>query len=146
MEDDDNGGSMQMQRNFNMLQSFRSVFEFEMIKKINEGTYGVVYKAKDKKTGEIVALKKAIVDLPFDGVDDFREGEEEGSEVNGEARFAGASGTHDDDHLVFAAMEGGGDGVHAGAARPGGGRRVHEQGREGGREEVMGRKRERGKG
>jgi len=31
-----------------------------MIKKINEGTYGVVYKARDKKTGELVALKKVM--------------------------------------------------------------------------------------
>ena len=41
-----------------MLQGCRSVYEFEYLKKINEGTYGVVYKAKDRKTGEIVALKK----------------------------------------------------------------------------------------
>ncbi|KAK4568944.1 hypothetical protein RGQ29_004382 [Quercus rubra] len=46
------------QRSTNMLQGCRSVYEFEYLKKINEGTYGVVYKAKDRKTGEIVALKK----------------------------------------------------------------------------------------
>ncbi|KAB1217316.1 Cyclin-dependent kinase G-2 [Morella rubra] len=46
------------QRSINMLQACRSVFEFEKLNKINEGTYGVVYKAKDMKTGEIVALKK----------------------------------------------------------------------------------------
>ena len=34
-----------------MLQGCRSVYEFEYLKKINEGTYGVVYKAKDKKMG-----------------------------------------------------------------------------------------------
>ncbi|KAM3751935.1 hypothetical protein ACB098_04G149600 [Castanea mollissima] len=39
------------QRSTNMLQGCRSVYEFEYLKKINEGTYGVVYKAKDKKTG-----------------------------------------------------------------------------------------------
>jgi cell division cycle 2-like protein len=38
-----------------------------MIKKINEGTYGVVYKAKDKKTGEIVALKKVKMEMERDG-------------------------------------------------------------------------------
>nr|GEU48040.1 cyclin-dependent kinase 11 [Tanacetum cinerariifolium] len=38
--------------------SCRNVFEFERLKKISEGTYGVVHKARDKKTGEIVALKK----------------------------------------------------------------------------------------
>ncbi|KAK4402672.1 Cyclin-dependent kinase G-2 [Sesamum angolense] len=41
-----------------MLQGCRSVDEFERLNKIDEGTYGVVYRARDKKTGEIVALKK----------------------------------------------------------------------------------------
>ncbi|KAG6471908.1 cyclin-dependent kinase G-2-like isoform X1 [Zingiber officinale] len=45
-------------RSINMLQGCRSVDEFEKLNKIDEGTYGVVYRAKDKKTGEIVALKK----------------------------------------------------------------------------------------
>ncbi|CAJ2664231.1 unnamed protein product [Trifolium pratense] len=63
----ENSGVMNRQRNFNMCQSCRSVSEFEMIKKINEGTYGVVYKAKDKKTGEIVALKKVKMEMERDG-------------------------------------------------------------------------------
>lgn len=42
----------------NMLQACRSVYEYERLGKINEGSYGIVYKAKDKKTGEMVALKK----------------------------------------------------------------------------------------
>lgn len=62
-----NSGTMHMQRNLNMCQSCRSVSEFEMIKKINEGTYGVVYKAKDKKTGEIVALKKVKMNMEKEG-------------------------------------------------------------------------------
>ncbi|KAK4773322.1 hypothetical protein SAY87_028341 [Trapa incisa] len=41
-----------------MLSSCRSVFEYERLNRISEGTYGVVFRAKDKKTGEIVALKK----------------------------------------------------------------------------------------
>lgn len=64
---EDGGHSKHVHRNINMLQCCRSVFEFEMIKKINEGTYGVVYKAKDKKTGEIVALKKVKMNIERDG-------------------------------------------------------------------------------
>lgn len=66
-DSEDSGSSMQVQRNINMLQSCRSVFEYEMIKKINEGTYGVVYKARDKKTGEIAALKKVKMNIDRDG-------------------------------------------------------------------------------
>ncbi|KAK3040604.1 hypothetical protein RJ639_026925 [Escallonia herrerae] len=45
-------------RRINMLHGCRSVFEYEKLNKINEGTYGVVYRAKDKNTGDIVALKR----------------------------------------------------------------------------------------
>ena len=31
---------------------------YQKMEKIGEGTYGVVYKAKDRVTGEIIALKK----------------------------------------------------------------------------------------
>lgn len=50
--------SLPARQSINMLDSCRSVFEYERLNKINEGTYGVVYRARDKKTGEIVALKK----------------------------------------------------------------------------------------
>ncbi|CAH8340637.1 unnamed protein product [Eruca vesicaria subsp. sativa] len=40
-----------------MLSGSRDVNEYQKLCKINEGTYGVVYKAKDRKTEEIVALK-----------------------------------------------------------------------------------------
>ncbi|KAF9601217.1 hypothetical protein IFM89_017402 [Coptis chinensis] len=54
-------GSMgQPQRIVNMLNSCRSVHEFERLNKINSGTYGVVFRARDKRSGEIVALKKVI--------------------------------------------------------------------------------------
>ncbi|KAK8530859.1 hypothetical protein V6N12_013359 [Hibiscus sabdariffa] len=45
-------------RGMNMLLGCRSVYEYERLNKISEETYGIVYRAKDKKTGEIVALKK----------------------------------------------------------------------------------------
>ncbi|KAL1216421.1 Cyclin-dependent kinase G-2 [Cardamine amara subsp. amara] len=54
-------------RNINMLQGCRSVDEFERLNKIDEGTYGVVYRAKDKKTGEIVALKKVKMEKEREG-------------------------------------------------------------------------------
>ncbi len=41
-----------------MLQECRSVEEFERLNRISEGTYGVVYRAREKATGRIVALKK----------------------------------------------------------------------------------------
>jgi len=36
--------------------------KFQKIEKIGEGTYGVVYKARDSLTGKIVALKKIRLD------------------------------------------------------------------------------------
>lgn len=36
----------------------RSVNHFQWLDRLQEGTFGVVYKAKNKKTGELVALKK----------------------------------------------------------------------------------------
>ncbi|XP_022776273.1 cyclin-dependent kinase G-2 isoform X2 [Durio zibethinus] len=54
-------------RSLNMLQGCRSVDEFERLNKIDEGTYGVVYRARDKKTGEIVALKKVKMEKEREG-------------------------------------------------------------------------------
>lgn len=36
---------------------------FQKVEKIGEGTYGVVYKAKNKETGQLVALKKIRLDF-----------------------------------------------------------------------------------
>ncbi|XP_016351643.1 cyclin-dependent kinase 2-like [Sinocyclocheilus anshuiensis] len=41
---------------------------FQKVEKIGEGTYGVVYKAKNKITGETVALKKIRLDTETEGV------------------------------------------------------------------------------
>ncbi|KAH7286650.1 hypothetical protein KP509_32G016400 [Ceratopteris richardii] len=54
-------------RTIDMLQGCRSVDEFEKLNKIDEGTYGVVYRARDKKTGEIVALKKVKMEKEREG-------------------------------------------------------------------------------
>jgi cyclin-dependent kinase 10 len=36
--------------------------------RIGEGTYGIVYRARDTKTGEIVALKKLRMEREKDGI------------------------------------------------------------------------------
>lgn len=41
---------------------------FQKVEKIGEGTYGVVYKARNKETGQLVALKKIRLDLETEGV------------------------------------------------------------------------------
>lgn len=37
--------------------------KFERTEKIGEGTYGIVYKAKDKISGKYVALKKIRIEM-----------------------------------------------------------------------------------
>lgn len=49
------------------IQGCRSVEEYECLNKIEEGTYGVVYRAKDKKTGELVALKRLKMEKEREG-------------------------------------------------------------------------------
>jgi serine/threonine protein kinase len=46
----------------------RSVDFFEKIEQIGEGTYGQVYMAREKATGEVVALKKVRMDNEKEGV------------------------------------------------------------------------------
>ena len=41
---------------------------YEKMEKLGEGTYGVVYKAKHKQTGEIVAVKRIRLEKEDDGV------------------------------------------------------------------------------
>uniref|UniRef100_A0A1I8B7Y7 cyclin-dependent kinase n=1 Tax=Meloidogyne hapla TaxID=6305 RepID=A0A1I8B7Y7_MELHA len=45
----------------------RSVVEFECLNKINEGTFGVVYRAKEKRTDKIVALKRLKMEKEHQG-------------------------------------------------------------------------------
>jgi serine/threonine protein kinase len=45
----------------------RSVEEFHCLNRIEEGTYGVVYRARDKKTQEIVALKRLKMEREKEG-------------------------------------------------------------------------------
>lgn len=40
------------------IQPSRSVYSYEKLNQIEEGSYGVVFRARDKQTGDIVALKK----------------------------------------------------------------------------------------
>lgn len=51
-----------------ILGACRSVSEFEKLNRIGEGTYGVVYRAKDSKSGEIVALKKIRMEREKEGL------------------------------------------------------------------------------
>ncbi|XP_070258990.1 cyclin-dependent kinase 10 isoform X4 [Myotis yumanensis] len=53
---------------FCLLGRCRSVKEFEKLNRIGEGTYGIVYRARDTQTDEIVALKKVRMDKEKDGV------------------------------------------------------------------------------
>ncbi|KAG2500660.1 hypothetical protein HYH03_001426 [Edaphochlamys debaryana] len=50
------------------LPVFDAVSNYEKLYRIGEGTYGIVYKARDRTTGEIVALKRVRFDRTRDGV------------------------------------------------------------------------------
>ncbi|KAK8301908.1 hypothetical protein V6Z11_D04G049900 [Gossypium hirsutum] len=42
--------------------------KYEKLEKVGEGTYGKVYKAKDKASGQLVALKKTRLEMDEEGV------------------------------------------------------------------------------
>ncbi|KAG0370546.1 kinase-like domain-containing protein [Gamsiella multidivaricata] len=50
-----------------VLAGCRSVENYEKLNRISEGSYGVVYRARDRITGEIVALKKLKLDQEKNG-------------------------------------------------------------------------------
>ncbi len=49
------------------LMGCRNVENYEWLNRIEEGTYGVVYRAKDKRTGQVVALKKLKMEKEKEG-------------------------------------------------------------------------------
>ena len=44
------------------------MLQYEKVEKIGEGTYGVVYKARDRTTNETIALKKIRLEQEDEGV------------------------------------------------------------------------------
>ena len=42
--------------------------QYERLEKVGEGTYGKVYKARDRRTGQLVALKKTRLEMEEEGV------------------------------------------------------------------------------
>jgi len=42
--------------------------KYQKLEKLGEGTYGVVYKAKDIKTGDVLALKKIRLESVEEGI------------------------------------------------------------------------------
>ncbi|UZJ51047.1 hypothetical protein CBS101457_000367 [Exobasidium rhododendri] len=49
------------------IQGCRSIQKYERLNHIEEGSYGVVFRAREKSTGEIVALKKLKMDKEKNG-------------------------------------------------------------------------------
>lgn len=58
---------VQLPNYFPGIQGCRSVEEFQCLNRIEEGTYGVVYRARDKRTEEIVALKRLKMEKEKEG-------------------------------------------------------------------------------
>lgn len=52
----------------NLFGRCRPVSEFEKLNRVGEGSYGIVYRARDTRSNEIVALKKVRMDQEKDGL------------------------------------------------------------------------------
>ena len=64
-----NGQHQQEQQQSNKFcHDSKQLERYQRIDKLGEGTYGVVYRCKDTKTGEYVALKKIRLEKEDDGV------------------------------------------------------------------------------
>ncbi len=48
--------------------SLKSIERYQKLEKVGEGTYGVVYKALDKVTGDHIAMKKIRLDHDEEGI------------------------------------------------------------------------------
>lgn len=59
--------SLPVSNGVDMMRGCRRVDEFKKLNRINEGTYGIVYRARDNKSGEMVALKKVKMEKEKDG-------------------------------------------------------------------------------
>jgi cell division cycle 2-like len=49
-------------KRISLLEGCRSIEDFEHLNVIDEGTYGIVYRARDKLTGKIYAVKRIKID------------------------------------------------------------------------------------
>lgn len=66
-EQEDSASLENKGRVVSMLNECQSVEKYEKLNRISEGTYGVVYRARNKATGEICALKKVKLEKETDG-------------------------------------------------------------------------------
>lgn len=64
--------ALQHQRPRNSFVGCSRIGDYEVLGKLGEGTFGEVHRAKAKKTGAIVALKKIIMHNEKDGVSQRR--------------------------------------------------------------------------